>query len=37
MKDLARTNTQAFDTVFHCVPTDQVRTWQECVNGFPVG
>lgn len=25
----ARTNTEAFDDVFHCVPTDRVRNWED--------
>ncbi|EFX02733.1 phospholipase [Grosmannia clavigera kw1407] len=30
----AHTNTEAFDDVFHCVPTDRVRTWDEYDDYF---
>lgn len=38
MRDVAHTNTQCFDSVFHCVPTDQVRDWNEyvCALGLKV-
>ncbi|KAI9319321.1 hypothetical protein BX666DRAFT_1925043 [Dichotomocladium elegans] len=35
LKDTARTNTEAFREVFHCVPDDNVTTWDQYKEFYP--